>query len=106
MLATAFSLTMCWFMLFGPATEKSTYMLIGPTTAWSLVLAYRERRRVALALWSAANLLILVEHSGVVVSRRLQAGHPLLRCLLPAATVLAVVALLGELAGEREARQG
>lgn len=95
--ALAFSLTMCWFMLFGPATEKSTYMLIGPTTAWSLLLAWRERRRAASVTWGVVNLLVIAEHTGLFASRKLQAMHPLSRCPLPAAALLALAALVGEM---------
>lgn len=101
-----FSLTMCWFMLLGPATEKSTYALLGPTLAWGLLLALRQQRPQPLAAWAAANLLLLLSHVAEPIDRTQQAQHPLLRCWLPAAAVIAALALLGwaraQLRGRRQ----
>jgi hypothetical protein len=89
----AFSLTMCYFMLLGPATEKATYALLGPTLAWPLLVAWRQRDRGALLLWGAANLLVVLGHVAEPHDRAVQAAHPWLRCFLPAAALLATVAL-------------
>ncbi len=42
-----------WVVLFGPATESSTYAVIGPALAWSLIDAFRRP-----AGWGARILLI------------------------------------------------
>lgn len=101
----AFSLTMCWFMLLGPATEKSTYALLGPTLAWPLLRAWRQRWPAGLWLWGAANALMLLSHAVEPVDRRLQAEQPWLRCFLPAAALLAAAMLLTGAVGELRARR-
>jgi hypothetical protein len=42
-----------WQMLFGPGTERLTYMILAPVTAWAVVasLARRRGRTLALAAW-------------------------------------------------------
>jgi hypothetical protein len=48
----AFQLFACWVVLFGPATESCTYIVIAPVVAWTLIEAFRRRipwtRRVLL----------------------------------------------------------
>jgi hypothetical protein len=39
-LTVLFSLACCWMTLFGPATESSTYMLLAPTLAWTVLQAW------------------------------------------------------------------
>lgn len=53
-LHTAFQLFTCWAMLFGPATETCTYIVIAPAIAWSLVDAFS--RPVS---WAGRGMLIL-----------------------------------------------
>jgi hypothetical protein len=40
----------CWMVLFGPATESSTYILLAPVFAWSLVEAWRHPRNTPLGV--------------------------------------------------------
>ncbi|GAB4153831.1 MAG: hypothetical protein Fur0037_22600 [Planctomycetota bacterium] len=100
----SFSLTMCWFMLFGPATEKSTYALLGPTLAFSAILAWRSGGLAARCSWTLANALVVLAHVAEP-GRAVQAAHPWTRCALPAAALIAAFAALGETRrGRRDAR--
>jgi hypothetical protein len=57
---SAFDLGCCWMVLFGPATESNTYMLLAPTLAWSLAESIRApRSRVAFGLTALAGALLL-----------------------------------------------
>jgi len=98
----AFSLTVCYFMLLGPATEKATYALLGPTLAWPLLRALRTRGRPQLNLWLTANVLVVLAHTIEPRDRAVQAAYPILRCFLPAAALVATAALLAR--GSREPR--
>lgn len=101
----AFSLTMCWFMLLGPSTEKATYILLGPTLAWGLLAAMRARSAGGIAPWTTANALVLVAHAVSQTPRSWQAEWPLLRTPLPWAALLATAALLAQAArGDPAAR--
>jgi hypothetical protein len=40
LLNSALGLACCWMMLFGPATESSTYIVLAPTMAWALLDAW------------------------------------------------------------------
>jgi hypothetical protein len=91
-LDSAFSLTLCWFLLLGPATEQVTYVLLGPVLAWGLVQSWRAGVRSDKALWSIALALLLL--SQLYVTRQTQRELPWVRIPLPLATVLAAVALL------------
>ncbi len=44
----------CWVLLFGPATESSTYAVAAPAVAWALVDSFRRR-----AAWLVRGLLIV-----------------------------------------------
>ena len=50
---------LAWQMLFGPGTERLTYMVVAPMTAWAVVesLAQRRGRTLAIAAWSMTGLL-------------------------------------------------
>src|SRR5439155_8326409 len=50
----AFQLFACWAMLFGPATESCTYVVIAPAIAWSLIDAFRRPNS-----WGGRLLLIV-----------------------------------------------
>ena len=51
-----------WLMLFGPATEFATYILLAPTASWAVLESWRLRQRLPLAV--AAYLLTMVIGSG------------------------------------------
>ncbi len=53
-LMLALALGTCWMMLFGPATESSTYMILGPALAWTVLEAWLLKR----ATW-IQTLLVL-----------------------------------------------
>lgn len=65
LLTATFGLSVAWMMLLGPATESSSFVLLAPSLAWSVVAALQTRtwdvRRVGLgiscALFAAAVLL-------------------------------------------------
>ncbi len=42
LLATLFTLVVCWILLLGPATESATYVLLAPAMALALVQAYHQ----------------------------------------------------------------
>jgi len=48
-----------WQMLLGPGTERQTYMIMAPVTAWAVVasVAQRRGRTLALAAWLMTGLL-------------------------------------------------
>ena len=48
------SLACCWMTLLGPATESSTYILLAPTLAWSLLDAWLQ----PLSRWIRTGLVI------------------------------------------------
>jgi hypothetical protein len=50
----AFQLFACWVMLFGPATETCTYIVIAPVIAWGLVDAFSRPTP-----WSSRLVLII-----------------------------------------------
>ena len=52
LLTSTLGLAVAWMMLLGPATESSSFVLLAPPLAWSLVEALRprwDRRRMLLA---------------------------------------------------------
>jgi hypothetical protein len=44
LLPTLLGLGCCWMMLFGPATESSTYALLAPSLGWAVLEAFTEPR--------------------------------------------------------------
>jgi hypothetical protein len=66
----AFALTMCWFMLLGPSTEKVTYVLLAPTLLWGAIEAWRHGGRVARSLWAVAVFVFLLDQILPAPSRR------------------------------------
>jgi hypothetical protein len=91
-LGTALSLTLCWFLLLGPSTEKVTYIFLGPVVAWGLVQAWRTGAPAGKAVWGASLVLMLLAE--IYVDRDTQRELPLLRIPLPLATLLATVAMV------------
>jgi hypothetical protein len=62
-----------WQMIFGPATERNTFGVIGPITAWALVVAWEQR------WWrgwmTAAFIVSTVLSSGAVERSMLKFGE-------------------------------
>jgi hypothetical protein len=90
----AFSLTMCWMVLLGPATEKATYCFVSATMLWPLIAAWRSRQRVWLAVWGLANTLVILDHLPLPISREFQGAHVWMRCIHAYASLLAASALV------------
>jgi Glycosyltransferase family 87 len=60
-----FSLAITWMLVFGPASESSTYALVAPTLAMAVVLICTTRQSLFLRLGVALSyLLMLVAHLG------------------------------------------
>jgi hypothetical protein len=60
-LTRALVLGCCWMTVFGPATEPSTYILIGPALAWAVMQAWltpggNVRRAVVLLIYGLTGL--------------------------------------------------
>lgn len=88
----AFSLTMCWFMLLGPATEKSTYVLLAPTLAWTHLAAWRSGRKDLRILMLAALILTVLGLTPLDLPRD---ERPVwVWCFLPYAALCVTAALL------------
>lgn len=86
------SMGLAWLMLFGPAVEHSTYVLLAPPLAWAVL-----ERRVwpqGQGLIGAAFALIMLLGWGAV-SRWLGLTQPLLLIALPAGTLLFAMWLIG-----------
>lgn len=50
LLTALLGLGTCWMMLFGPATEACTYVLLGPTLAWAVLESWLRARSRAVRL--------------------------------------------------------
>lgn len=88
----AFSLTSCWYMLLGPATEKVTYVLLAPTVAWGLASGL-ARGGAARGFWIAVAVLFVGDNL-LGVPRDVQAAMPWTRCGLPLAALLVTIAVV------------
>ncbi len=92
-LEIVFVLGTCWMMACGPATESSTYALLGPALAWWLFRAGQERSPAPRALvQTAAGLLLLCVLSGLTPHAprfHALALHPLAVLLLAGSYLLA-----------------
>jgi hypothetical protein len=92
LLNTALALGTCWMILCGPATESSTYILLAPTLAWTVVDAWRQPRSRfvqelaagSLALFGLAMVANWFPFAAAVHAR---GPHPLAALLLTAANV-------------------
>jgi len=61
------ALACCWMLLFGPATESSTYILLAPSIALELVLAARwHTSRAVLAAMSVSYGLLMLDLIGAM----------------------------------------
>jgi hypothetical protein len=83
LLTLLISLACCWMTLFGPATESSTYILLAPTLAWTVLQAWmrpapwwiRAGAAITLGLFTATQAAVWFP-GGVRLGRAL-ALHPL-----------------------------
>jgi hypothetical protein len=81
LLALLLGLGCCWMTALGPATESSTYILLGPTAAWLLLAGAAEGHPVGLrAAWLTGYGLLVVAQAASVLpagwGRSLQALGP------------------------------
>lgn len=49
----------CWQLLFGPGTERLTYLIIAPFAAWTVITSYLERKSLWLAAAAFVTLFVL-----------------------------------------------
>ena len=54
----AYILTSIWLVLFGPASEEATYVLVSPAVCWLLINAYRQKRMIPLVYLTMAALFV------------------------------------------------
>jgi hypothetical protein len=87
-LTMTFFLFSVWAILFGPATETCTYVVVAPTIAWAIVDAFSRRGGWATQILLVASLLLMgpapTDLFGPVV-RNFADGHgsqPIGACLL------------------------
>ena len=74
-----------WQMTFGPATERTTFGLIAPLSAWGLVTAFQQRR--GRLLMSAAFALMTCGNFGVI-ERALMDYAPVILAVHPVGAML------------------
>jgi hypothetical protein len=60
LLRAAFDLGLCWIILFGPATENSTYALLAPTLALAAWDAHQTGQSAWRRWWMTATLSVFV----------------------------------------------
>jgi alpha-1,2-mannosyltransferase len=70
LLTSTLGLIAAWIMLLGPATEASTYTLLAPSLAWSILEALQSThwRRRQLLLWTSTAILMLSVLAGALPS--------------------------------------
>jgi len=59
-LRAAFDLGCCWIILFGPATENSTYALLAPTLAFAAWESLQDGQPAWQRLWLAATVSLFI----------------------------------------------
>jgi hypothetical protein len=57
---------MCWQLLFGPGTERLTYLIAAPFGAWAIITSFLERKN----LWLAAIAFITTFALGAGIAER------------------------------------
>src|SRR5205823_10460250 len=68
LLALLLGLGCCWMTALGPATESSTYALLGPTAAWLLVSGAVERQPFTLrAVWLTGYALLVASQAAALL---------------------------------------
>jgi hypothetical protein len=62
-LTTMLALACCWMTVLGSATESSTYILLAPSLAWSLLYAFRNPHRIwfRIGLCASQALFLLAQ---------------------------------------------
>ncbi len=94
LLRRLFDLGCCWMILFGPATENSTYILVAPTCAFAVWDAFAQRRPV----WTRAMAVAIVcIFAGSTLITALPGGRNWSYPLNPLATLLLAVERLASL---------
>jgi hypothetical protein len=58
-LTMTFFLFSAWAMLFGPATETCTFVIVAPTIAWTIIEAFSQPRNWPTRLLLIASLLLM-----------------------------------------------
>jgi hypothetical protein len=58
-LYSAFELFTCWVVLFGPATETCTYIIIAPVIAWNLINVFTRPTAWIGRLWLILSFLMM-----------------------------------------------
>ncbi|HEY2761587.1 MAG TPA: glycosyltransferase family 87 protein [Pirellulales bacterium] len=81
----------CWQLLFGPGTERLTYMIVAPFAAWVVITSYFERKNFSLAIAAIVTTFIL--GSGKI-ERVLAPAIPAAVALQPFGVILFVVWLV------------
>ena len=54
----AYILTSIWLVLFGPASEEATYLLVSPAVCWLLIDAYRQKKIMPIVYLTIAALFV------------------------------------------------
>jgi hypothetical protein len=66
------NLGLCWMLLFGPATEAATYVILAPSIVFSVLLALEQPWLLRALAWSAYGLLLVGElHSALIHSKKI-----------------------------------
>ncbi len=84
-LTSIFAVWLGWQLVFGPGSERLTYMIIAPMTTWALLASFEDRRHRALAVaaWTLTSLL-----SMGAFERMLAKTTPLAPAVLPAGVLV------------------
>jgi predicted neuraminidase len=90
-LTLALSMGLCWVLLFGPAVEYNTYVLLGPVIVWALLGGLVTRQAPALPV--VAYILVTFIGAGGVERALLGVSH-LFSAALPVGTSLFVLWLI------------
>jgi hypothetical protein len=81
-----------WQLVFGPATERNTFGLIGPLTSWAMLTAWTQKRGVRLMLASMVCTILLANGS---VERALEGTFPMIAVAHPLGVALFAIWLVG-----------
>ena len=66
------NLGLCWMLLFGPATEAATYVILAPSIVFSVLLAFEQPWFLRALAWSAYGLLLAGElHNSLIHSKKI-----------------------------------